>query len=108
MARALFDCWIFSNFFRSRLLIDVVGIACRRCYGLAYQSQQQTAQHRRLGKARKIGMRLGGTADLLEPFPPRPNGMHRRTFQRLRAHAEAAVFGRRGLGCQLLLALFLC
>ncbi len=69
--------------------------ACRRCYGLSYASQQQTTLHRGLGKARKIRMRLGGSADLLEPFPARPKGMHRRTFERLRARAEAAVFGRR-------------
>ena len=72
--------------------------ACRQCYGLSYASQQERLLWRRLGQARKIRMRLGGGVDLLEPFPARPKGMHRRTFQRLRAHAEAAVFGRRGLG----------
>jgi hypothetical protein len=68
--------------------------ACRRCYGLPYASQQETPLHRHLEQARKIRMRLGGSADLLEPFPARPKGMHRRTFQRLRARAEAAVPGR--------------
>ncbi len=34
-------------------------------------------------------MRLGGTADLLEPFPEKPRGMHRQTHLRLRARAEA-------------------
>jgi hypothetical protein len=28
-------------------------------------------------------MRLGGSANLAEPFPERPRGMHRRTFYRL-------------------------
>jgi len=56
-------------------------------------SQQQTALHRGLEQARKIRMRLGGGVDLLEPFPARPKGMHRRTFERLRARAEAALFG---------------
>jgi hypothetical protein len=41
-------------------------------------------------------MRLGGGADF-EPFPSKPKGMHRRTFQRLRARAEAALFGRQDL-----------
>jgi hypothetical protein len=68
--------------------------ACRRCHGLSYASQQQTPLHRRLEQARKIRMRLGGNADLLEPFPAKPKGMHRRTFRGLRARAEAAVFGR--------------
>ena len=67
--------------------------ACRRCYGLLYASQQQTALDRCLEQARKIRMRLGGGVDLLEPFPGRPKGMHRRTFLRLRARAEAAMLG---------------
>jgi hypothetical protein len=28
-------------------------------------------------------MRLGGSANLLKPFPERPRGMHRRTFYKL-------------------------
>jgi len=56
---------------------------------LAYESQQQTARHRGLEQARKIRMRLGGGVDLLAPFPARPKGMHRHTFQRLRARALA-------------------
>jgi hypothetical protein len=60
--------------------------------GLSYASQQQTALHRGLEQSRKIRMRLGGSADLLEPFPAKPKGMHRRTFQRLRARAEAAMY----------------
>ena len=68
--------------------------ACRRCHDLSYGSQQQMALDRGLEQARKIRMRLGGGADLLEPFPPRPKGMHWRTFQRLRARAEAAVPGK--------------
>ena len=69
--------------------------ACRRCYGLSYTSQQQMPLHRGLEQARKIRMRLGGGVDLLEPFAQRPKGMHRRTFLRLRARAEAVAFGRR-------------
>jgi hypothetical protein len=68
--------------------------ACRRCHGLSYASQQQTPLDRRLEQARKIRMRLGGGVDLLEPLPGKPKGMHRRTFLRLQARAEAAMSGR--------------
>jgi hypothetical protein len=68
--------------------------ACRWCYGLSYASQQQTPLDRRLEQARKIRMRLGGGVDLLEPLPGKPKGMHRRTFLRLQARAEAAMSGR--------------
>jgi hypothetical protein len=67
--------------------------ACRRCYGLSYASQQQTVLHRGLEQARKIRMRLGGSADLLEPFPAKPKGMHRRI---------SAPAGPRGSGSVLL------
>jgi hypothetical protein len=66
--------------------------ACRRCHDLSYGSQQQMALDRGLEQARKIRMRLGGGADLLEPFPPRPKGMHWRTFQRLVASIRMAPF----------------
>jgi hypothetical protein len=69
--------------------------ACRRCHGLSYASQQQTALDRGIEQARKIRMRLGGGVDLLEPLPGKPKGMHRRTFLRLRTRAEAVVSSRR-------------
>jgi hypothetical protein len=64
--------------------------ACRRCYGLAYESQQEVQRHRRISQAQKIRMRLGGSPNLCEPFPEKPKRMHWRTYLRLRARAEAA------------------
>jgi hypothetical protein len=66
--------------------------ACRRCYGLVYASQQESVSYRGLGKAQKIRMRLGGSADLFDEFPTKPKGMHWRTYDRLRrAHDIAEV-----------------
>jgi hypothetical protein len=58
--------------------------ACRQCYGLAYASQLESLQHRGIGKARKIRMRLGGDANILDSFPAKPKRMHWRTYNKLR------------------------
>ena len=64
--------------------------ACRHCCGLAYVSQREIPRHRAISRAQKLRMRLGGSANLLEPFPERPRGMHRLTYYRLSARAMAA------------------
>jgi hypothetical protein len=72
--------------------------ACRRCYGLAYASQQESVHHRAIGKAQKIRMRLGGSANMLDDFPDKRNGMHWRTYERLRrAHDIAEARSTLGL-----------
>lgn len=62
----------------------------RRCYGLAYASQQENPMWRGVSRAQKIRMRLGGSARLAEPFPDEPKGMHWRTYSRLRDRAQAS------------------
>lgn len=64
--------------------------ACRRCYGLAYASQQELAHHRGLGKAQKIRMGLGGSANMFDDFPDKPKSMHWRTYERLRRAYDIA------------------
>ena len=59
------------------------GFACRSCHGLSYQSQRVTDCERTASKARKIRFRLDGSASLVEPFPARPKGMHRKRYARL-------------------------
>jgi hypothetical protein len=65
--------------------------ACRRCLGLAYLSQQETPKSRRIRRARKLRMRLGGGESLGDPFPAKPKGMHRRTYDRLCRRYYAAL-----------------
>jgi hypothetical protein len=62
---------------------------CRQCLGNPqYASQYKSTQGRWHFEACKIRLLLNGVASLTEPFPQRPRGMHRKTYDRLRRHAE--------------------
>jgi hypothetical protein len=65
---------------------------CRHCYDLAYESQRENEMYRALHNAQDIRRRLGGSANMIEPFPERPKGMHHETYRRLREeHDEAEM-----------------
>jgi hypothetical protein len=65
---------------------------CRHCYDLTYQSQRDDKMYRALHRAQKIRKRLGGSANMVEPFPEKPGGMHWRTYERLSwEHHEAEM-----------------
>ncbi len=65
---------------------------CRHCYDLAYQSQRDNAMDRALHKAQSIRERLGGSANMMEPFPEKQKGMHWKTYERLwQEHHEAEM-----------------
>jgi hypothetical protein len=64
--------------------------ACRHCHNLAYESQNETAHSRALGKAQAIREKLGGEPGLQHDFPPKPKGMHWRTYWRLKRKADEA------------------
>ena len=62
--------------------------ACRHCHNLAYESQNETAHSRALTKVQSIRMKLGG-----EPcgdFPPKPKGLHWKTYWRWKQKADVA------------------
>jgi hypothetical protein len=56
---------------------------CRRCRGLAYNSQREIPEHRTLRRAQKIRSKLGGSPSMLDPFPEKPKGTHLRSYHRL-------------------------
>jgi hypothetical protein len=63
---------------------------CRHCARLSYESQRDARPMRLLTKAQQIRWRLGGSGSLIAPFPAKPKGMHRRTYDRLQWRARAA------------------
>ena len=59
--------------------------SCRKCYGLTYSSQYEASYQRAIDQADKLRTRVGGGRGAFdeEPFPPKPKGMHWRTYERL-------------------------
>jgi len=61
--------------------------ASREAHNLAYRSQAESNLFRMITQAQNIRARLNGDLSIHGPFPPRPRGMHQRTYDRLRAKA---------------------
>ena len=56
---------------------------CRHCYDLAYQTQREDYFDRQITKSNNIKQKLGGHIGVAEPIPPKPKGMHCKTYDRL-------------------------
>ena len=54
---------------------------CRVCAGISYESQRHSSEKRKLVRAQRIRLELGGTAENYGPLPTRPFGMHRSTYE---------------------------
>jgi len=65
--------------------------ACRQCNRLTYRSQREAPDDRATRRADKLRNRLGWEAGILNGDSDKPNGMHWRTFERLRASHGAHV-----------------
>ena len=68
---------------RCRILYGGIRFHCRKCCGLKYQSQAENAAQRAITRAHVIRRRLGDYDNLDDPFPEKPKGMHRNTYNRL-------------------------
>ena len=69
---------------RARVLYGGERYRCRKCYGLVYDCQYSPWPDGIVNRAQRIRMQLGGEPGLAEPFPPKPKGMHWKTYERLR------------------------
>jgi hypothetical protein len=67
-------------------------IRCRVCLKLAYRSQRTLVVDRNLDYVQSLLRRLGGSGSLLEEPRPRPKGMQRKVYRRLRGEIERARF----------------
>jgi hypothetical protein len=65
--------------------------ACRKCHHLTYDSQRKPALIRAIRRAQGIREKLGASANMLEPLPAKPKGMHLRTYWRLLLKYERAT-----------------
>ena len=62
----------------------------RHCYGLTYRSRKDGQKYRALYECQRIRRRLGASANMSEPFPPKPKGMRSDTYLKLRREHDRA------------------
>src|SRR5215813_826847 len=72
-------------------------VICRTCGGLWYAFQRRSASGRRVLRTQRLRLKLGGEKSLQsltkpDAFPPRPRGMHHKTYERLKRREERATW----------------
>ncbi len=74
---------------RCRIIYGGSYFRCRTCHGLKYESQYENVISRTASQRHKLRNRLGQKGSLDDPFPPKPKGMHWKTYRRLIERDEA-------------------
>lgn len=75
---------------RCRVLYGGSRFYCRRCCRLGYASQSEDRVQRIISRDQEVRERLGGDGSVDDFFPPKPKGMHWKTYWRLEAFDERA------------------
>ena len=68
---------------RCSVLYGGARFRCRYCHGAVYPSQYERFPQLPWSRCHRVRDRLGGEPGLSSPFPPKPKGMHWRTYNRL-------------------------
>lgn len=73
---------------RCRVIYGGPRFRCRKCHQLKYESQYEPIFGRATEQRHKLRKRLGYVGSLEDPFPPKPKGMHWKTYRRLEARDQ--------------------
>ena len=107
-ARPFFICpGVVNGVFCGRRVAKLHGpgryFLCRHCYRLAHASQSESHWDRALRRANKIRKSLGGEPGIAALLPPKPKGMWRRTYERLREEVfEAEILAEEAFEAEIL------
>jgi hypothetical protein len=76
---------------RKTLLFYLDHFRCRKCHGLAYESQQESREDRGSARLSARRIKLGGSGALGVPFPPKPSRMRWETYAKLREEDDQGI-----------------